>query len=223
MYPYEKNRQKDWKPYIFLGRVHFFLLFWNVKNSKKVHLYEKNSQKEWKTYIFLGRVHFFYFEIWKRIEKKCTLTRRNSQKFPRKGTLFCYFEMWKIVKKSVPLREKQSKGVKSIHFPRKGTFFFLLFFQVQFWSLFFSFFFPHFFSGYSSCHHFFTDFSLINCFMFSRGWLKFPCTRITHQHFFGDRVVLDGLELSFLALSISARWVLSLIRLGSAPDTFNTE
>ena len=58
MYPYEKDSQKEWKTYIFLGMVHFFM-FLNLKNSEKMYPYEKNSQKEWKTHIFLGRVHFF--------------------------------------------------------------------------------------------------------------------------------------------------------------------
>ena len=115
-----------------------------------MYLYEKNSQKEWKAYIFLGRVHFF--------------------------TFFFQVQFWS-------------------HF---FHFFSTFFFRVQFWSLF--------------CLQIFHDFSLIDYFMFSRGWLKFPFTRISHQRFFGNRVVLDGLELSFLALSISAYWVLPLIR-----------
>ena len=153
MYPYEKRQSK-----VSSEGYTFFCYFEMWKIVKKVYLYEKNSQKEWKAYIFLGRVPFFF----------TFFSRYNS-----------------------------------------GHYFFI--------------FFHIFFPGTVLVTIFFTDFSLIDCFMFSRGWLKFPCTRITHQHFFGDRVVLDGLELSFLALSISARWVLSLIRLGSAPDTFNTE
>ena len=223
MYPYEKNRQKDWKPYIFLGRVHFFCYFemWKIV-KKSVPLREKQS-KGVKNIHFPRKGTLFLFWNLKNNRKKCTLTRRNSQKFPRKGILFLLFWNVKNSKKSVPLREKQSKGVKNIHFPRKGTFFFWLFFSRYNSGHYFFIFFHIFFPGTVLVTIFFTDFSLINCFMFSRGWLKFPCTRITHQHFFGDRVVLDGLELSFLALSISARWVLSLIRLGSAPDTFNTE
>ena len=192
------------------------------KIVKKVYLYEKNSQKEWKIHFPRKGTLFLFWNL-KNNRKKCTLTRRNSQKFPRKGTHFLLFWNVKNSIKRVYLYEKNSQKEWKAYIFLGRVLFFYFFFPGTILVTIFSLFFHIFFLGTVLVTFFFTDFLLINCFMFSRGWLKFPCARITHQHFFGDRVVLDGLELSFLALSISARWVLSLIRLGSAPDTFNTE
>ena len=56
-----KRTEKQWKTYIFLGRVHFFCYFeiWKIV-KKSVPLREKQS-KGLKNIHFLGRVHFFTF------------------------------------------------------------------------------------------------------------------------------------------------------------------
>ena len=116
MYHYEKTSQKDWKTYIFLGRVHFFLLFWNLKTSKKsVPLREKQSKG-------VKSIHF-----------------------PRKGTLFLLFWNLKNSKKKCTFTRKTVKRTEKHTFPRKGTF--LLLFSSRYnsghyFSFFSTFFFP---------------------------------------------------------------------------------
>ena len=155
----KRNRQKEWKTYIFLGRVHFFYSFEIWKIVKQVYPYERNSQKEWKTYIFLGRVHVFYsFEIWK-TEKKCTLTRetvKRSEKHTFSSEGYTFFLLFS---------SRYNSGHYFFHYFFPGTVLVTIFFH-------------YFFPVTVLVTIFLTDFLLINYLMFSRGWLKFPFTNI---------------------------------------------
>ena len=131
-----RGKQSKWvKNMHFPRKGTLFLLYWNLKNSKK-SVPEENNQNESKNMHFPGKgTLLLLFWNLKNGKQKCTLTRKTvkmSQKtciFLVTVHFFYYFEIWQIVKKSVPLRGKQSKWVKNMHFPRKGTLFFL------FWNL----------------------------------------------------------------------------------------